>query len=128
MTYLLDTNALIWGAIDYKKLGRKTLQILMTERNVFFSSLSAAEINIKTAKKRTFTGQQVVEWAVSEGFHELKFNASHAEQISRFGSLAKHDPFDRLILAQAACEGMTLLTADETLLGLSFDWVQDSRV
>lgn len=128
MTYLLDTNALIWGAIDCKKLGRKTLQILMTERNVFFSSLSAAEINIKTAKKRTFTGQQVIEWAVSEGFQELGFTSSHAEQISRFGSLAKHDPFDRMILAQAAGDRLTLLTADETLLGLSFDWVQDSRV
>lgn len=127
MNYLLDTNTLIWAATDFKKLGRKTRQILMTERNVSFTSLSAAEINIKSQSKRAFSGEQIIEWALTEGFHELKFSSLHSNHINRFESLIKHDPFDRMILAQAAGELLTLITADEVLLGLGFAWVHDSR-
>lgn len=127
MTYLLDTNALIWAAIDTQILGNATRKILMSERNIFFSSLSAAEINIKSSAKRKFTGQQIVEWANAEQLQELRFSASHAEHLNRFGSLAKHDPFDRMILAQAASENLKLITSDEVLLGLGFDWVHNAR-
>lgn len=65
--------------------------------------------------------------AIKSGLVELDFNANHAEAIPNFQSLARHDPFDRMILAQAQAEGLTLLTADETLLGLGLNFVVDAR-
>ena len=45
----------------------------------------------------------------------------------RFPALVRHDPFDRMILAQAEAERMTLLTADRTLLVLGQTWIVDAR-
>lgn len=50
-----------------------------------------------------------------------------ADEILRFGSLAKHDPFDRLILSQASASGAKLITADRTLLALQLDFILDAE-
>jgi PIN domain nuclease of toxin-antitoxin system len=127
VNYLLDTHVLLWGAFDNKRLGRKTRNILTNASGVHFTSISVAEINLKSKLKLEAPASEIIQLAVQEGLQELGFSSLHAEQIPRFGSLTKHDPFDRLILAQAAAEGMTLLTADETLLELGFGWLLDAR-
>lgn len=127
MKYLLDTHVLLWGAFDSKRLGPRTRNILTNASGVHFTSISVAEINLKSRLKLEVHAKQIIDLAVQEGLEELGFSSVHAEQIPRFGSLTKHDPFDRLILAQAAAEGMTLLTADETLLELGFGWLLDAR-
>ena len=60
-------------------------------------------------------------------FTEQPFTAKHALNIARFGSLVRHEPFDRMILAQAASENCKLITADQKLLDLGFDWIVDAR-
>jgi PIN domain nuclease of toxin-antitoxin system len=55
------------------------------------------------------------------------FSSNAADEILRFGSLAKHDPFDRLILAQASASGSKLVTSDRTLLALNLDFVLDAE-
>jgi PIN domain nuclease of toxin-antitoxin system len=62
------------------------------------------------------------------GLRELPFTSDHAVAMLRFPALVRHDPFDRMILAQASAERMTLLTADATLLALGERWVQDARI
>ncbi len=57
----------------------------------------------------------------------LALSAEAADGIRRFPELARHDPFDRMLLAQADVERLTLLTADETLLGLGLPYVLDAR-
>lgn len=61
------------------------------------------------------------------GLTELPFRASHAEEVGRLPALARHDPFDRMLLAQASAEGMRFLTSDAALLGHGLDWVVDTR-
>jgi PIN domain nuclease of toxin-antitoxin system len=56
-----------------------------------------------------------------------EFTSSAADEILRFGSLAKHDPFDRLILAQASASGAKLVTADTALLSLNLDFILDAE-
>ncbi|MDN5796628.1 MAG: hypothetical protein L0H79_12845 [Intrasporangium sp.] len=58
----------------------------------------------------------------------MPFHASHAKEVGRFAALAHHDPFDRMLLAQASAEGMRFLTSDAVLLGLGLDWVVDARL
>ena len=69
---------------------------------------------------------------LAEQFHEANiqvsdFDSKAADEILRFGSLAKHDPFDRLILAQASVSGAKLVTADRALLALNLDFILDAE-
>ena len=50
----------------------------------------------------------------------------HTAGLVRFPELVGHDPFDRILMAQALVEQIPLLTADRILLGLGLDWVLDA--
>lgn len=52
---------------------------------------------------------------------------THAAVLAAFPELIDHDPFDRQIVAQAAVEGLRLLTSDERLLALGREWIMDAR-
>jgi PIN domain nuclease of toxin-antitoxin system len=54
-----------------------------------------------------------------QGLAILAITADHAKGLREFPELARHDPFDRLIVAQAHLTGMRLLTADRLLLALN---------
>jgi PIN domain nuclease of toxin-antitoxin system len=64
---------------------------------------------------------------VTDGIQELPLTHVHAEAVGLFPALARQDPFDRLILAQAFAENMTLLTADRVLISLGRPFVRDAR-
>lgn len=126
---LIDTHVLLW-AVEKKNLhniGKKAIHILSTDI-VYVSSLSIAEIEIKlmTGKLRI---ENVInsESIASQDMLELVFSANHTKVISDFESLVGHDPFDRMLLAQARSEGMDFLTADEKLLSLGLDFVINAR-
>lgn len=61
-----------------------------------------------------------------QGVEPLSITADHAEAIRAFPELTRHDPFDRLIVAQAFCTGLRLLTADQVLLDLVRDFILDA--
>jgi PIN domain nuclease of toxin-antitoxin system len=95
---------------------------------VSISSISIAELNMKA-----MLGSFIIPVDLSERFKDAgisidAFELSSAQQIARFGALVNHDPFDRMILAQAAASGATLLTADARLLSLGLDFVLDAEV
>ncbi|GAA5159066.1 PIN domain nuclease [Ornithinimicrobium tianjinense] len=66
--------------------------------------------------------------AASAGLHELAFSGAHAAALAHFPELARHDPFDRMLLAQARSEGRQLLTADAVLLDAQPALTVDARV
>jgi PIN domain nuclease of toxin-antitoxin system len=61
-----------------------------------------------------------------QGVELLSVTAEHAEAIRDFPELVRHDPVDRLIVAQASHAGLQLLTADHVLLGLHRDFIMDA--
>jgi len=63
----------------------------------------------------------------AQGLVPLRITAEHAEAIRDFPELVRHDPFDRLLVAQASREGLRLLSADQVLLGLGRDYIVDAR-
>lgn len=127
MTYLVDTHVLLWAARDNSELGKQTRRVLENSPSVYYSAISIAEISIKENLGKLRIAHRLTEALSDQGFLKLGFNDQHALENSRFESLAGHDPFDRLILAQAASEGLKLITADKTILALGFDWVLDAR-
>ena len=124
---LLDTNALIWAVAKPEELGKVARQLIEKANSVYFSALSLAEIEIKRALAKKPQIAFMRERLIDGDFRELAFTGEHAKEIMRFGSLIAHDPFDRLLLAQAASAKTQFVTADRALLALDFEWVIDAR-
>lgn len=118
MKLLLDTHVLLWIAIDSPRLSPAARRLLTRAgTELTFSAVSVWEVAIKDRRGRDdFQVDAAVlrRALVDQGYTELPVTGAHAVAVS--GLPARHkDPFDRLLLAQAVVEGMTLVTADETL-------------
>lgn len=72
-------------------------------------------------------GKPVVDLVVSAGLAELPLTTTHGATVANFPALLRHDPFDRMLLAQAHVEGMPLLIADRVLLAAAPDLTIDAR-
>lgn len=116
MKFLLDTNVFLWGLSAEHKLNARTQEILKSSSSeLYFSAASSWEIAIKFAlgsltlpeAPSAFIPQALRSWAIQS----LDITHEHA---LRTGELPAHhrDPIDRLLIAQAVTEEMTLLTAD----------------
>lgn len=123
---LLDTNALLWVLADDAQLGEGA-RARLAAAPPRFSSVSVLEITIKAMLDRLHVPGSVEQGAQSAGLVELPFRSHHASGLKEWPELAKHDPFDRMLLSQARQENLALLTSDAHLLGLGFDWVLDAR-
>jgi len=112
MRLLLDTHVFIWWNEGNLRLPEAQRNAIATPGNeVFVSAVVPWEIGIKRASgKLNFVGS-VSNAIVVHRFVALPISVEHAE---RAGKLPMHhrDPFDRMLLAQALVEGLTLLTVD----------------
>lgn len=116
MKLLLDTHVLLWAVTDSPRIKAIRKRLLAADNDVYFSVASLWEIAIKVSLgKLQADATEVREAALEGGFFELPILGQHALHV---GGLPWHhrDPFDRLLVAQAAAEPMRLLTADEQLL------------
>jgi len=124
---ILDTHVAVWVATSPRRLGPKAKKLIQTAKDVSISSISIAELNMKSM----ISGSKIPS-NLAEQFHDANlrvsdFDSKAADEILRFGSLTKHDPFDRLILAQASASGAKLVTADKALLALNLDFILDAE-
>ena len=113
MRLLLDTNALIYLVGEPDAMRAEALAAVRDPANaVFFSAANVWEIEIK-AKKGALArpAPDVVAAAGRQGYDELAISARHAEAAGRL-PLHHADPFDRVIIAQAQAEGLTVVTRD----------------
>lgn len=115
MKLLLDTHLLLWAAGQPKKLPIAARKLIVSQRNTLhFSTASLWEIAIKRALGRDdFRADPGVlrRGLLESGYEELPINGDHAVAVGVLPALHK-DPFDRMLVAQAAVQGMTLLTVD----------------
>ncbi|HEX3393456.1 MAG TPA: type II toxin-antitoxin system VapC family toxin [Acidimicrobiales bacterium] len=111
MNLLLDTHALLWWLADAPMTTEARTRIADPEALVAVSAASVWEISIKRALgKLRFEGSMAGH--VADGpFEPLSISLEHAE---RAGALPSHhrDPFDRMLVAQAQAEQLTLVTRD----------------
>ena len=118
MKLLLDTHLLLWAAADSKRLtqaGRRLIED--AENELLFSAASLWEVMIKRGLGREDfqVDARVLRRALLDnGYAELAINSEHVINIDHLPAAHK-DPFDRLLVAQAMVEGITLLTSDAKL-------------
>lgn len=115
MNLLLDTHIVLWWLADDPRLSPRHRELLHdTERRVFVSSVSVAEISIEVSLGKLDAPAGTVDAVVESGFELLAFEASHAEELREL-PWHHRDPFDRMLIAQARVEKLALLTVDERI-------------
>ena len=115
MNLLLDTHLLLWTALRTRRVpDQARLLIDDPENQLFFSVVNIWEVAIKRGLGRDdFSVEPALlrRGLLDNGYNELTIVSDHAI-VSGLLPLIHRDPFDRMLIAQATVEGMTLLTAD----------------
>lgn len=115
MRLLLDTHVFIWAVTDSRKLKAAARQQMLAADQIYVSAASIWEIAIKVRLGKIEGDPERLALAIEDsGFIELPVSARHAARVVQL-PLHHHDPFDRLLVAQALSEPLLLLTADEVL-------------
>jgi PIN domain nuclease of toxin-antitoxin system len=115
---LPDTQILLWAADEPGRLSRSAAELLEDGSNqVYFSLVSVWETSIKFALGRadfTMPPRVLRESLLRFGFLELGIGSEHVMAVAGLPQIHR-DPFDRLLVAQAKVEGLTLMTTDKKL-------------
>lgn len=111
---LLDTHVFLWWRGEPSRLAADVQSKIASAEIVFVSAASAWEAAIKVSLGRLELPDTMDAGVLASGFERLLITFSHAE---RAGALPPHhrDPFDRMLVAQAQAEGLTLVTHDRLL-------------
>jgi PIN domain nuclease of toxin-antitoxin system len=116
MKFLLDTHLLLWAA-EGTLPGKAAQYINDVTNKLFFSPASIWEIVIKSELGREdfiIDPASLYNGLLEAGYEELTITGHHTLLVSTLPPLHK-DPFDRILLAQSAYEGIPLLTTDDVL-------------
>lgn len=118
MRLLPDTHILLWGANEPDKLSIDARALLEDDENeLLFSAASMWEVAIKAGQNRAgFRADAGIlrRGLIDNGYLELPVTGRHAVALAGLPPLHR-DPFDRMLVAQALVEGITLLTSDATV-------------
>ena len=115
MNLLLDTHVALWAITDSPKLSLKARELIASPRTtVWISVASVWEIAIKHALgcgDMPVSGQEAGRYFRESGYRFLPIDTEHAFAVQDL-AVHHHDPFDRLLVAQALVEPMRLMTHD----------------
>ena len=112
MQLLLDTHAFLWWLDDDPQLGPKVrAEIAASDNLVFISAATAWEIAVKRASGKLDALGDIVDWITKNDFSDLSIEVEHAIASAE---LPRHhnDPLDRMLVAQAQIEELTLVACD----------------
>jgi PIN domain nuclease of toxin-antitoxin system len=115
MRLLLDSHALLWALHAPEKLAPAARKAIEDGGNpTFFSAASIWELSIKCSKGLLEIDDEFMEFINEAGFVELPVRAIHAWSVQSLPPVHS-DPFDRILVAQAQSEQLTLVTRDQFL-------------
>ena len=118
MSFLLDTHVLLWAAGMPERLpGEVRAMIENLETELIFSAASLWEIAIKSGLGRAdfrVDPRLLRRGLLENDYTELAVTGAHAVVVDLLPPIHR-DPFDRILIAQAQVEGITLLTTDEVV-------------
>jgi PIN domain nuclease of toxin-antitoxin system len=126
---LFDTQAFLWWALVADKVPREALEALDVAEEVFFSPVTFWEIGLKASGKG-FDFHLPADWEVVLPNHAARYRISpmpiEPRHCRRIQELPFHhrDPFDRMLIAQALVENLTVIGSDEAFeaYGVSRIW------
>jgi PIN domain nuclease of toxin-antitoxin system len=112
LNLLLDTHVLLWWLADSRRLSKRARTVIEDSEIVWVSAVSAWEIETKRARGLLEAPDDLETTLRAHDLKSLALTMAHAVAAGR---LPHHhrDPFDRMLIAQAAIESLALLTADK---------------
>ncbi len=114
MRLLLDSQVVIWAMVDAGLLRPLVRESIAAADIVHVSAASLWEIAIKRAKGRLDVPDDLIELIGRAGFVPLAITERHGWAAGSLPSLHS-DPFDRMLVAQAMAEGLTIVTSDRRM-------------
>ena len=113
--YLLDIHVFLWWISDAKQLSKEVFEIVAdTGNEIYISAASIWEIAIKEALGKLEIDADLDRVIEENGFTELKVSAASASQTKKLEPIHR-DPFDRMLIAQAMVNDLTLITVDKNI-------------
>jgi PIN domain nuclease of toxin-antitoxin system len=112
VSLLLDTHVVLWWLADDPELADEIKDRLDHEPDVQVSAATVWEIAIKQALGKIIAPADLPGQIRDSGFRQLPIGFAHAMAAGRLPPIHR-DPFDRMLVAQARCEGLTLVTRDQ---------------
>ena len=126
MSYLLDTHTLIWYFEDSPNLSKEVIDLIDDAlNNKCICSVSLWEIAIKKnigKLKLKLSLEELLTETRNSDLKILQIEDTHLKRLSELPFLHK-DPFDRLIIAAAIAEKMTIITIDENIQKYDVPWI-----
>ena len=115
MNLLLDTHIILWWLSDASKLTLDHRNLLIDINSIcYISAVSIWEINIKSAIGKLTIPENYLDILKKQGFLELPITWGHSHTVMQLPAFHS-DPFDRMLIAQAKVEDLTLLTVDDCI-------------
>lgn len=115
MNLLLDTHVVLWWLGDMDDLASEAREAISDRTNVVHvSAVTAWEIVTKRRLGKLVIADEWEEVLAREPFSRLPITWRHAVQVGQLPDIHR-DPFDRLLVAQASVENLTLVTRDDQL-------------
>ncbi len=116
MRLLLDTHALLWWRSETKRFAPETYEAISCgEHPVVVSHVTLWEIAIKNALGKLDAPDNLLDLCANDGFELLPVDLPHIEAVRQL-PLLHRDPFDRMLVAQARVERLTLVTRDASMM------------
>jgi PIN domain nuclease of toxin-antitoxin system len=115
VSLLLDTHVVLWGLAADPQLSDEMLDRLRHDPEIYLSPVSVWEIAIKQSLGKLKGPVDLADRACEMGFRDLPIVSAHAIVAGRLPAHHR-DPFDRMLIAQATVEGLTLVTRDPEIL------------
>ena len=111
---------------DNPRLGPSARSLIEKAAVVYVSAATIWELTIKSMLGKLEIPEGFESLLLAQGITSLTVSAEHAAAIRRFPELLRHDPFERLLVAQAQLERLDLLTADKVLLASGHEFIIDA--
>ncbi|MDK3255981.1 type II toxin-antitoxin system VapC family toxin [Blastococcus capsensis] len=114
MRLLLDTHVVLWELGGTRRVSRAAQEAIEQATELLFSVVSFAEIGVKAAIGKLMVPRNLHEHVLRSGVQVLRLDSTHGVAVADL-PLHHRDPFDRLLIAQARSEQLTIVTADRRI-------------
>lgn len=124
MKLLLDTHVVLWQLTDPVRVGERARRAVDAAESAYLSVISFAEVGIKVATGKLALPRGLREFVPDD--YILLLTPEHGLALADL-PLLHRDPFDRLLIAQALAEDLTIVTSDASIQRYDVPWIEASE-